>query len=193
MYNHLDKLETETGVTITRLHPDKPFDSYMLTHQKTKGQNQDLRGYGWPRPWVRWCTRLKTSAIDKYVHSIRGEYVQCIGIAADEAHRCKLDGSRRYPLVEWGITEREALEYCYRRGFTWGGLYEHFDRVSCYCCALQGLSDLRKLRRHYPELWERMRTMDALSWNGFTARATTEELEARFEQEDRQLTFDWGA
>lgn len=33
--------------------------------------------------------------------------VHFVGIAADEAHRCKNDPTRRYPLVEWGITEAQ--------------------------------------------------------------------------------------
>ena len=41
-----------------------------------------------------------------------------IGIAADEPKRVKDD---IYPLFEWGITEEQALKYCYKHGFDWGG------------------------------------------------------------------------
>ena len=37
-----------------------------------------------------------------------------MGIAADEPKRIK---SERYPLVDWGITEKEALQICYDRGY----------------------------------------------------------------------------
>ena len=68
--------------------------------------------------------------------------VEYIGIAADEPKRVK---HAYYPLVEWGMTEKDCLDYCYAHGFDWGGLYEIFHRVSCWCCPLQPLSELRKL------------------------------------------------
>ena len=29
--------------------------------------------------------------------------------------------TRCYPLIDWGITEAKALQYCYDLGFDWGG------------------------------------------------------------------------
>ena len=80
-----------------------------------------------------------------------------VGIAADEPKRIK---SERYPLVDWGITEKEALQICYDRGYDFGGLYQIYHRCSCWCCPLQGIGELRKLRQYHPELWERLREMD---------------------------------
>ena len=97
------------------------------------------------------------------------------------------------------MTEADCLKYCYDRGFTWGGLYEIWDRVSCWCCPLQGLEDLRKLREYRPELWERLRKMDRLINEKCTAgnppgsmlarvnfKFTTSfrDIERRFEVED---------
>ena len=42
-----------------------------------------------------------------------------IVLTADEPNRIK---GECYPLVDWGITEREALQICYDRGYEWGGL-----------------------------------------------------------------------
>lgn len=72
----------------------------------------------------------------------------------------RLKPDKRYPLVEWGITEAEALKVCYDRGFTFGGLYEIYRRASCWCCPLQRIGELRNLRRHHPELWARLLDMD---------------------------------
>lgn len=84
----------------------------------------------------------------------------------------RLDGStkrgsaycvQRYPLVEWGVTETDALAYCYKRGFTWGGLYHFFSRVSCFLLSFANLLDeLRTLRGYFPDLWQRMLVME--SW-----------------------------
>lgn len=87
------------------------------------------------------------------------------------------------------VTEAEALAYCYAHGFNWGGLYETFSRVSCWCCPLQPLAELRKLRHEFPELWARLRDMDAKSWNTFRIDYSVEQLERRFAQEDAQMSM----
>ena len=65
---------------------------------------------------ARWCTRIKVSTISRY---LCGNETVCIGIAADEDR--PLSPDFRYPLVEWGVTEKEALAYCLSHGFDWGG------------------------------------------------------------------------
>jgi hypothetical protein len=92
--------------------------------------------------------------------------------------------------VEWGVTEADALAYCEKRGFTWGGLYRFFDRVSCFCCPLQSLHDLRTLRRHFPDLWQRMLDMEAWMPEGDIGRrfnhSSMSRLENRFYGEDAE-------
>lgn len=193
MYDHLDKLERKTGLKITRLKPDKPFEYYLLDYEKKKGKRKGSRGYGFPTPTARWCTRIKTETIARHQREL-GDVEVCIGIAADEPERVKQ--GKRYPLVEWGVTEAEALRYCYDRGYTWGGLYEHFARVSCWCCPLQPIGELRALRRERPELWDRLILMDnevnrrQMVQSRFKAEYDLPELEMRFRREDRQMRLD---
>ena len=82
------------------------------------------------------------------------------------------------------MTEADCLAYCKERGFDWEGLYDIFHRVSCWCCPLQSLDELRQLRRHFPDLWERLRYMDAHTWRTFLKNYSVEQLEARFAFED---------
>jgi 3'-phosphoadenosine 5'-phosphosulfate sulfotransferase (PAPS reductase)/FAD synthetase len=105
------------------------------------------------------------------------EVIEYIGIAADEPKRIK---EACYPLVEWGMTEKDCLEYCYAKGFDWGGLYQIFHRVSCWCCPLQALSELRKLYEHFPGLWAQLRRWDGSTWRQFRADYSVRELEIRF-------------
>ena len=183
MLEHIDKLEAYTGISIVRLVADPSFDYWMFERPVVarKGPNKGKVhriGNGWPSAFRRWCTRQKVDAINKYNKAIP-DAVQCVGYADDEQHRVdrttceveptgscmclyELDSRRmRFPLVEWGINEAEALAYCRARGFDWGGLYDHFHRVSCFCCPLQALRELRKLRVFYPDLWARMLEMDS--------------------------------
>ena len=163
MYEHIDKLEQYLQFPITRLKPPHSFE-YLFYEYAPPRKNpalEGLSGLSWPGPQCRWCTaRLKTRIIDRYLRELKKEFevVQYIGIAADEQERVR---EFQYPLVEWEMAEADCLAYCRARGFDWGGLYDLFRRVSCRCCPLQPLSELRTLRKHFPELWEKLRYMDA--------------------------------
>lgn len=157
MYEHINKVENFIGRKIIKLKSEKSFDYYMFDHQTSKGKHMDRLGHGWPTMRVRWCTGyLKRDTVNKYLQELKKshEVIQYIGIAADEKKRAK---DKKYPLIEWGMTESDCLNYCYNKGFDWGGLYQHFDRVSCWCCPLQNLKDLRNLWEYYPELWSELK------------------------------------
>lgn len=129
MYDHLEKLERYIGRPITRLKAPYTFEQYFYEYQ-AKGDATLVtnRGLSWPSHACRWCTgRLKTHVIAKYLRELKKQYqlVQYVGIAADEAHRCK---DLHYPLVEWGMTEADCLNYCYAHGFDWGGRFAAVTR-----------------------------------------------------------------
>ena len=187
MYDHLEKLERYIGRPITRLKAPYTFEQYFYEYQ-AKGDAALVtnRGLSWPSRACRWCTgRIKAHVIAKHLRGLKRQYhlVQYVGIAADEAHRCK---DLHYPLVEWGMTEADCLNYCYARGFDWGGLYKIFRRVSCWCCPLQPISELRKLRTHCPDLWQKLLYMDAHTWQPFRPDYTAQQLEQRFALEEER-------
>ena len=90
-------------------------------------------------------------------------------------------------MVDWGMTERDCLEYCYQHGITWNGLYKHFKRMSCWLCPLQGLRDARELYHNYPDKWEQLRDMDDRSKNNWKIKYSVRDLERRFQIEDMQM------
>ena len=73
--------------------------------------------------------------------------------------------------------------------YDWGGLYEIFKRVSCWCCPLQSLPELKKLREHYPELWAKLREMDDSTWRTFKEDYSVRRLEVRFDLENLFVTY----
>ncbi len=210
MYEHLEQLEAFTGLKITRLHArlpvgveaDKsPFDWMFSEYPVVKRGTRQVHKIGrcWPAATPRWCTGRKQQSLKAHLLALTHRsglelpLRQCIAFAADEQHR--LDGPtkrnssycvQRYPLVEWNVTEADALNYCYKRGFTWSGLYHFFNRVSCFCCPLQRMDDLRTLRRHFPDLWQRMLVME--SWLPENQRrfkdSSVSDLDARFAAEE---------
>ena len=140
--------------------------------------------------WSRWCTRLfKIDLTAKYLRNI-SDYVLYIGIARDEPKRHEtIPDNVIHPLYDWGVTEAMALQYCYDRGLEWNGLYEKFRRVSCWCCPLQGINELRNLRKYYPDLWAQLLQMDDMVIHHFKPDWSVRQLEQRFTLEDRQLSL----
>ena len=65
-----------------------------------------------------------------------------------------------------------------------GGLYDKFRRVSCWCCPLQPISELRKLYHDFPSLWQQLKDMDKQTWRQFRADYSVQELEEKFKRED---------
>ena len=205
MYDHLDLVEQKTGIKIVRLKPEKPFKYWMFErpiksridrpeHKIKKGDIHRI-GNGWPSATRRWCTRIKVNAINDHVKQYRNDgLTMCIGFAADEAERGDTVSQkqkfydRRFPLIENNMDEADALRYCKGLGYSWGGLYEIFSRVSCYCCPLQSLDELRKLREHLPELWQQMLEWDSMRPEhnrGFVKYETVHDLDARFAFEEK--------
>lgn len=136
---------------------------------------------------------LKYRLINEHLAHLRKQYtvIQLIGLAADETNRLQRkhnqDPTHRHPLAEWGWTEADCLKYCYDHGFDWGGLYEIFHRVSCWCCPLQSLEELRNLRKHFPDLWAKLLDMEHRTWRTFRADYSVDQLEIRFQFEEERL------
>ena len=204
LYDHINRVEQYitkyTDVGITRVLPEQPFEFYFfdvhINHRKRTKFNERLgtdshNGFSWPGPKMRWCTdRLKTRPRTQFLRDYRKEYniIEYVGIAADEEYRLrrKINNreNKRYPLVDWGMTEADCLRYCYDRGFDWGGLYEKFSRVSCWCCPLQSLPELRVLYHEFPEHWEQLKQWDNETYGQFRIDYSVEGLEKRFDLED---------
>ena len=187
MYQHIEKvnqyIKKNYDKEITIIKAPKSYDYYMFEHKKTRGKNRGQMGYSWAEIHTRWCTSLmKTNVIKKYLkEKYKNEIIRhYVGIAYDETRRVK---DKCYPLIKWKMTESDCLNYCYNMGFDWEGLYKKFNRVSCWCCPLQSLKELRILRNEFPELWKELQEMDNKTWRRFRADYSVKELEEKFKKE----------
>lgn len=187
MYEHIKKVQkiiNPLKIEIVKFD----FDYYFSSHVKTKGKNKGKKGYGWPSFNMRWCTGEKKERIRLFMKQFdRKEIINYQGIAFDEKHRAEknkfLKYRVKYPLIDWKITEKQALNYCYSRGFDWGGLYEKFHRVSCWCCPLSRIGELRIIYNEFPQLWKELEAMDKKSFRQFRADYSVRELSQRFSNE----------
>lgn len=93
------------------------------------------------------------------VKKVKGKKYEYQVIDADETERIEKERreNKVLPLVEMGITEAQALQYCYDRGIYWEQngvrLYEILDRVSCRICRNKNLKELQNIKRYLPETW----------------------------------------
>ena len=201
MYQHIEKVRQIVeahNIKFTLLRSERTFDEWMFDYEpkrrkpdEFKAKYGDSKGKSWATFRRRWCTgELKIKVMDKYFKALNEQYkvIKCVEIAADETKRLERENQQghRHPLVEWGWNEAQCLEYCYSLGFDWGGLYEIFSRVSCWCCPLQPLEELRKLRKHFPDLWAELQDMDARTFLTFKNDYSVTDLEKRFAFEERR-------
>lgn len=155
MEAHIKKVEKNTGIKTIRVRYYRHFDEL-------------LGRYGWPHPSGGWCVDRKTTTCNKIFKGLNGT-IECIGYTTDELHRTQRPTLQRkkwkvrFPLIEYGYTEKKALEYCYSLGYDWDGLYEIFNRVSCFCCPKAGKKRIDKLRLNFPELYKRYLEMDTIA------------------------------
>jgi len=151
---HIEGLIKDTGVPFQRIRHWAGFD--FLEDR-----------YGCPHPKGGWCTAAKRNCCNKYMRLVKkdveaegGVFAECIGFAADEVGRTTKDGMNkkkwavRFPLIEYGINESDALAFCYARGYDFGGIYEWMPskRVSCFDCIKQGQKDLDAIAKNCPAL-----------------------------------------
>jgi 3'-phosphoadenosine 5'-phosphosulfate sulfotransferase (PAPS reductase)/FAD synthetase len=177
MYDHINKVEDYIKRPITRLTPNKTYEELLLK-------------YGVPTQRVRWCTKeLKIKTIQKY---LRGrEYSVYMGFALGEEKRKARFPQDKYifPLIdEFKMTEKDCLNYCYEKGFDWGGLYNRMDRLSCWCCPLQKISDFKVIWEDYPEFWQKLKSWEKELGQSWLIKQSTDILEVRYELE-KELGF----
>lgn len=175
MYQHIEQVENYIGRKITRVKSQITWE-YDLLYRPIQVQSAinkriergiSTKGYGFPIVKSRWCTRdLKLKVKKNHLAKYTEGYTSYIGIASDEAHRVgnnkkdNINEVMRYPLVDWGMSENDCLAYCKERGFYWGGLYDLFKRVSCWCCPLQANQSLANLYKNFPALWLNLKEWD---------------------------------
>lgn len=163
IYNNRDKilpLLKQHNIKYTELKPKEPFEYTMLYKPVKKRDGSSQRGYSWCGGRCRWGTTEKLKAIEKYCKGSK----QYVGIAVDEPQRLKNKKENKYyPLVYWNMTEKQCLQYCYEKGYSWVEdgieLYSILDRVSCWCCCNKNLKELKNYYKYLPRYWYKLKEL----------------------------------
>jgi len=200
VYAHVKKVEEYIRRPIVWLTPEKSFDWWMYEKPCAIGN-----GKGFPRFNLRWCTGVKQDTIRKYLTD-KKPYINYIGFAKGEENRMKRytkDNTKRFPLIEWGMTEEDCLDYCKVRGFDFENLYQYMNSTSCWCCPLQPLTALRNLYKNFPDMWKELLKMQSKTKTPFKIDHKKDEygnnicpgifvtdLDSRFKKEIKDGIFD---
>lgn len=151
--------------------------------------------YGFPVRMGPWCnSRLKVSALTK---AQKGASCIYIGIAADEPSRFhNISGKKKSPLIDAGWTEDVCRKWCESNGLL-SPIYIDSARGGCWFCHNQGVEQLRKLRKDYPQYWGLLLKWDKDSPVAFRSDGhTVSDFDKRFQMEDAgkidpQKRFRW--
>lgn len=196
IYNIRDKIKfllQQKNIKFTELKPSCDFCYKMFEKPVNKGKKNEHKGYSWCGGRCRWGTTEKIQAIQKYTK----DYYQYVGIAVDEPKRLQKErkGNKLFPLAEWGMTEKDCLQYCRQKGFHWieysdingaVDLYDILDRVSCWCCANKNLKELRNYYLYLPTYWEKLKQLQTKTTRPFkNNKFTIFDLEKKFKEEQQ--------
>lgn len=195
-YATREKAEKKFGIQIETVKSDKWTWDKIFYSYPTRGKHMDeIRGFP-PvvNPGCRYRSWLKTDILD----ASRGEgNTVYIGIAADEAHRANAkmynDGKNifRFPLIEWGMTEKDCYEICEHTGLL-HPLYKYFRRLGCWQCPKQSIKSLRNLYWYFPEKWKKLEAyQNACPHRPFRPGVTVQELAERFKKEGIDKTIEF--
>lgn len=150
----------------------KPLKITTLVGENDKYELIKKRGF--PNQFLRWCTTEKQNAIRKYLKKYNDfACIEYIGIAYNERERTAKKYLKKkrvvFPLIDWELTEEDNLEYCYSRGYMYSNLYDELPgkRMSCWCCPMQTIGDIRNLYFNHPDLWDKLRKMQTVSHQAF--------------------------
>ena len=156
IFDHIESVENKLNIKIVRLRYYRHYDE-LLTR------------YGRPHGSGGWCVARKTDTCNKFIRAIKAD-VEYIGFAYDEQRRAErlISGKRRkwevkFPLIEAHMTQKDCLEYCYALGYDFGGLYNHFNRVSCFYCPKAEKTRKDTLQEYYPELYAEYIKKDSIA------------------------------
>jgi len=117
-----------------------------------------------PMLTVRWCSTIFKQAIITAWAQSRGLVTHALGIGADESQRWRQADHLNYPLIDWGWSRRDCIDYIR------GKVVPIPRKSGCFFCPSQKRSEWRELLDVHPDLYERASAMERnASRNGHRA------------------------
>ena len=163
MYNYINKVEKFIGRKIIRTKPNNSFLKWFFK-EFVRGSRKGLI-HGFPFV-VGNCWYKREAKFVPLNKEAKDCNVECIGYVKGEEKRIMKSKRYRYPLIEWGWTDKDCLDYLRKKGML-NPLYKKFKRLGCWCCPKQSKNSLDILKGDYPALWNILIQLEELSPQGF--------------------------
>ncbi len=170
------------GIEVEHIHAPKSYEEHFYSvFQKGKHKGNI---YGFPMVRGAWCnSRLKLSVLNRFN---KPDITQYIGICSDEPERiARLEGTNKIALpAQLGYTEEDCRKIAEELDLL-SPIYTDATRGGCWFCHNQGIDQLRKLRKNYPEYWQLLLKWDKDSRVVFKPDGhTVHDFDKRFSMED---------
>lgn len=140
---------------------------------------------------------VKVQPIKDFLKSMKPEeYIQYIGIAIDEPRRIEriAKTSNQVSLLQkYRYTKKMAFDLCKKYDLL-SPIYDFTNRGGCWFCPNARDRELKHLRTHHRELWDRLLRLEEESnligpiWNTLT-KTSLHDKEELFQLEDAQISF----
>ncbi len=103
---------------------------------------------------------LKIKPINDFYKNVKDDFIQYVGIAADEQNRLeRLQGTNRVSLLKkYGYTEQMAYNLCKSYALL-SPIYNFSKRGGCWFCPNVSIKEHAHTKTEYPELWEDLRKL----------------------------------
>lgn len=181
------------GYSVTVLRSTKTYMD-CFSHTITKGKRIGMT-QGFPMAGKCLINReCKLEPINRYIKQQPKDFMQYIGIAADEPKRLeRLDGKKISLLAKYGYTEAMAADLCKEYGL-YSPIYEFTSRGGCWFCPNARDKELRHIRKYHPDLWERLLKLEEYQnlagrkWN-ILKNISLHDKENKFYWEDQQISL----
>lgn len=161
LYDYMSLVAEKVGFEYEIIRAPKDALYSWAFGKVTRGANKGIiRGFPLTTAPCWYMREQKVNPINK----LRGkDSIVCIGYAADEESRWRSQPEdTRYPLVEWGWSEADCIEYLNKREL-FNPLYVNFNRSGCFWCPLMSQSSLWATWKAYPEEWQKSVALDKLA------------------------------
>lgn len=194
VYEHAIPLFEKWGFEVKVLHSEYTYmDCFNIINQGRRTPSRKGMRQGFPMSGKciinGYC---KMKPIRDYLDSLEDDHIQYVGIAADEPGR--LLRQRRVKnklslLEKYGIREKDTYEICKPYGLI-SPMYQYSKRGGCWFCPNARDCQLRHVRDHHNDLWQRLYNLEQFEenligdiWNT-RERVSIYEKELQFRQED---------
>lgn len=152
------RFEEEFGFKVTILRSDRDYLSCFnhVMDRAIKYPENIGRRYGFPlnsRCVIQRDCKLRP--MKQYLEQITDDYIQYLGICADEPQRLAAmhKKANTFSLLEqYGIVEKRAYEMCENYNLL-SPTYELSFRGGCWCCCNSKIAENAAIKRTMPSVW----------------------------------------